>query len=87
MEKEKKTGKLSILTNGLLKENPSLRLVLGTCPTLAVTRAVISSIGMRLPDTFVLIFSNMAISACRRIWESSTSSLRISRPPVSTMLK
>ncbi len=67
MEKEKKTGKLSILTNGLLKENPSLRLVLGTCPTLAITTAVFSSIGMGLAATFVLIFSNMAISACRKI--------------------
>ena len=67
MEKEKKTGKLSILTNGLLKENPSLRLVLGTCPTLAITTAVFSSIGMGLAATFVLIFSNMASSACRKI--------------------
>ena len=35
-------SKLSIVTNGLLKENPTLRLVLGTCPTLAVTTSAIN---------------------------------------------
>ena len=64
---EKKQSKLAIITNGLLKENPNLRLVLGTCPTLAITTAVFNSIGMGLAATFVLIFSNMAISACRKI--------------------
>ena len=64
---ENKQSKLAILTNGLLKENPNLRLVLGTCPTLAITTAVFNSIGMGLAATFVLIFSNMAISACRKI--------------------
>lgn len=64
---EKKHSKLSIVTNGLLHENPNLRLVLGTCPTLAITTSVFNSIGMGLAATFVLIFSNMAISACRKI--------------------
>ena len=41
-----KNSKLSILTNGILKENPSLRLVLGTCPTLAVTTMAANGIGM-----------------------------------------
>ncbi len=41
--------------------------MLGTCPTLAITTAVFNSIGMGLAATFVLIFSNMAISACRKI--------------------
>ena len=67
MEKEKKTGKLSILTNGLLKENPSLRLVLGTCPTLAVTTLAVNGLGMGLAATFVLVCSNIAISALRKI--------------------
>jgi len=59
--------KLKILTNGLLKENPSLRLVLGTCPTLAVTTLAFNGLGMGLAATFVLICSNMAISALRKV--------------------
>ena len=65
MEKEKKTGKLSILTNGLLKENPSLRLVLGTCPVIAVTTSVTNAIGMGMAATLVLLGSNVVISALR----------------------
>lgn len=59
--------KTEILTNGLVKENPVLRLVLGTCPTLAVTTAAMNGIGMGLAATFVLICSNVVISACRKI--------------------
>jgi electron transport complex protein RnfE len=66
MEKEK-TGKLNILTKGLLKENPSLRLVLGTCPTLAVTTMAKNGIGMGLAATFVLVCSNIVISALRKV--------------------
>ena len=62
-----KNSKLSILTNGLLKENPSLRLVLGTCPTLAVTTMAANGIGMGLAATFVLLCSNVAISALRKV--------------------
>lgn len=62
-----KNSKLSILTNGLLNENPSLRLVLGTCPTLAVTTMAANGIGMGLAATFVLLCSNMAISALRKV--------------------
>ena len=40
--------KIQILTNGLLKENPSLRLVLGTCPTLAITTMAMNGLGMGL---------------------------------------
>ena len=54
--------KLKVFSNGLLKENPSLRLVLGTCPTLAV-----NGLGMGLAATFVLVCSNIAISALRKI--------------------
>ena len=46
---------LKILTNGLLKENPSLRLVLGTCPTLAITTLAFNGLGMGLAATFVTI--------------------------------
>ena len=59
--------RLSVLTNGLLKENPVLRLVLGTCPTLAVTTLAVNGLGMGLAATFVLVCSNIAISALRKI--------------------
>ena len=59
--------KLKILTNGLIKENPSLRLVLGTCPTLAVTTLAVNGLGMGLAATFVLICSNVVISALRKV--------------------
>ena len=59
--------KLKGVSNGLLKENPSLRLVLGTCPTLAVTTLAVNGLGMGLAATFVLVCSNIAISALRKI--------------------
>ena len=58
---------LKVLTNGILNENPVLRLVLGTCPTLAVTTAAINGIGMGVAATVVLICSNVAISLLRNI--------------------
>lgn len=62
-----KNSKMKILTNGILNENPVLRLVLGTCPTLAVTTMASNGIGMGLAATFVLICSNVVISALRNI--------------------
>ena len=62
-----KKSKLSILTNGILNENPVLRLVLGTCPTLAVTTMASNGIGMGLAATFVLLCSNVVISALRKV--------------------
>ena len=59
--------KLKVFSNGLLKENPSLRLVLGTCPTLATSTMASNGIGMGLAATFVLVCSNIAISALRKI--------------------
>ncbi|MBQ6815970.1 MAG: electron transport complex subunit E [Clostridia bacterium] len=56
----------SYLTNGIIKENPVLRLVLGTCPTLAVTTAAVNGIGMGVAATLVLLGSNIAISALRK---------------------
>ena len=55
--------KLKVFSNGLLKENPSLRLVLGTCPTLAVTTLAVNGLGMGLAATFVLVCSNIARSS------------------------
>ena len=60
-------SKTSILTKGIIKENPVLRLVLGTCPTLAVTTAAINGIGMGVAATLVLIGSNAAISLLRKV--------------------
>jgi Na+-translocating ferredoxin:NAD+ oxidoreductase subunit E len=59
--------KWSIVWNGIFKENPSLRLVLGTCPTLAVTTQALNGLGMGLSATFVLICSGIAISALRKV--------------------
>jgi electron transport complex protein RnfE len=53
---------LKYFTNGFLKENPTFVIVLGTCPTLAVTTAAINGIGMGLATTFVLVFSNLFIA-------------------------
>ncbi|MEE1074386.1 MAG: electron transport complex subunit E [Acutalibacteraceae bacterium] len=58
---------LSVFSNGLIKENPVLRLVLGTCPTLAVTTAAINGIGMGVSATIVLVCSNLVISLLRNI--------------------
>lgn len=62
-----KNSKIKILTNGILNENPVLRLVLGTCPTLAVSTMAANGIGMGLAATFVLVCSNVAISALRKV--------------------
>ena len=58
---------LKIFTNGIIAENPVLRLVLGTCPTLAVSTAAINGIGMGIAATFVLVCSNVLISLLRNI--------------------
>lgn len=54
-------------TKGIIKENPTLVLVLGTCPTLAVTTQASNAIGMGVAATAVLLCSNMAISALRKV--------------------
>lgn len=64
---DNKKSNIKVLTAGLLKENPSLRLVLGTCPTLAVTTAVFNGLGMGIAATLVLICSNMFISLLRKV--------------------
>lgn len=53
---------LKFLTNGLIKENPILVLMLGTCPALAVTTSAINGIGMGAATLFVLLCSNVIIS-------------------------
>ena len=54
-------------SKGIIAENPVLRLVLGTCPTLATTTSVESAIGMGLAASIVLVCSNIAISALRKV--------------------
>ena len=54
-------------SKGLIKENPVLRLVLGTCPTLAVSTSVESALGMGLAASVVLVCSNIVISALRKV--------------------
>ena len=59
--------KLGIFLAGVIKENPVLILVLGTCPTLATTSSVISAFSMGIVATLVLVCSNFVISALRKI--------------------
>lgn len=55
------------LFNGLIKENPTFVLMLGMCPTLAVTTSAVNGLGMGLTTTVVLVMSNMLISMLRKI--------------------
>ena len=57
-----KNNPVERLINGIIKENPTLVLTLGMCPTLAVTTSAINGIGMGLSTTAVLMFSNLVIS-------------------------
>lgn len=65
MAEKKSLGKE--LTKGFIAENPVLRLVLGTCPTLATTTSVESAVGMGLAASVVLVCSNIVISALRKV--------------------
>ncbi|MDR0429799.1 MAG: electron transport complex subunit E [Tannerellaceae bacterium] len=60
-------SKIKILTNGIIKENPIFVLLLGMCPTLGTTSSAINGLGMGLATTFVLVCSNMAISALKNL--------------------
>ena len=60
------SNKLQILTNGIIKENPVLVLVLGTCPTLATTTQASNAFGMGAAATAVLLGSNVFISLLRK---------------------
>ncbi len=60
-------AKFSNLTRGIIRENPVLVLVLGTCPTLATSTQASNAIGMGIAATLVLLCSNIAISALRKI--------------------
>ena len=59
-------NRLQTFTRGLVKENPTYVLLLGLCPTLATTTSAINGLSMGLATLFVLVLSNMAISAIAR---------------------
>lgn len=67
MAEKKKISYSHEFTKGILKENPVLRLVLGTCPTLATSTSVVNGVGMGIAATIVLICSNIVISALRKV--------------------
>lgn len=60
-----------IASNGLIYENPTLRLVLGCCPTLALTTAAMNGLGMGIAVTVVLICSNLIISLLKNVIPST----------------
>lgn len=62
---ENKNGLSGVFVNGIFNENPLFRLVLGTCPTIAVTSNATNGLGMGLAATFVLLGSNVVISMLR----------------------
>ncbi|MCR5696660.1 MAG: electron transport complex subunit E [Marinilabiliaceae bacterium] len=60
-------NKIKILLNGIIKENPTFVLLLGMCPTLGTTTSAINGMGMGLATLFVLICSNVVISALKKL--------------------
>lgn len=64
---KEKAKKLAILTKGIIKENPNLVLLLGTCPTLATTSSAFNGMGMGIAATAVLICSNIVISLLAKL--------------------
>jgi|UniRef100_A0A7V3PU89 electron transport complex protein RnfE len=67
MSNGKKQSRLAYLTSGIIKENPTLILMIGLCPTLATTVTARDGLGMALAASFVLICSNIVISAIRKL--------------------
>ena len=64
---EKGSSWMSLLTNGIIKENPVLVLLLGTCPSLAVTTSAVNGLGMGIATMLVLLCSNVFISLLKNI--------------------
>lgn len=62
MKEDRKMSKMSLITKGFVKDNPTFSLVLGMCPTLATTTSAMNGLEMGLATMFVLILSNMVIS-------------------------
>ncbi|HOG41956.1 MAG TPA: electron transport complex subunit E [Bacteroidales bacterium] len=60
-------GKLKLISEGIIKNNPTFVLILGMCPTLGTTTSAINGMGMGLATLFVLVLSNMSISAIAKL--------------------
>ena len=58
---------LKVLVNGIIKENPTFVLLLGMCPTLGTTSSALNGMGMGLATMFVLVCSNVVISAIKNL--------------------
>ena len=58
---------LKEFTKGLIKENPNMVMLLGMCPTLAITTMAANGVGMGLSTTFVLVCSNIVISLLKKV--------------------
>ena len=63
----KGNSKLQIVSNGIFAQNPTFRLVLGMCPTLAITTSAFNGLGMGLAATLILICSNALVSLLRKV--------------------
>ena len=79
-KKDQKPGLFQEFSKGLLKENPVLILLLGMCPTLAVTNNAINGFGMGVATLFVLIGSNTVISLIRTLIPKRVRIRRESEP-------
>ena len=64
---KEKANRLAVLTKGIIKENPNLVLLLGTCPTLATTSSAFNGMGMGIAATVVLLCSNVVISLLAKL--------------------
>lgn len=60
-------GKLKLIIDGIIKNNPTFVLILGMCPTLGTTTSALNGMGMGLATLFVLVLSNMTISAIAKL--------------------
>lgn len=63
----KRNSKLKIVSNGIFDQNPTFKLVLGMCPTLAITTSAFNGLGMGIAATLVLICSNALVSLLRKV--------------------
>ena len=65
---------LKEFTKGLIKENPNMVMLLGMCPTLAITTMAANGVGMGLSTTFVLVCSNIVISLLKKVIPDTVTS-------------
>lgn len=63
----KRNSKLKIVSNGIFEQNPTFKLVLGMCPTLAITTSAFNGLGMGIAATLVLLCSNALVSLLRKV--------------------